>query len=51
MGQISMEDLGATALTAQASGCTPFQHAITQISYALIAAFVSIIGYLILGYA
>jgi len=41
----------ATVLTAQASGCTPFQHAITQIPYALIAAFVSIIGYLILGYA
>ena len=41
----------ATVLTAQASGCTPFQHAITQIPYALIAAFISIIGYLILGYA
>jgi Na+/H+ antiporter NhaC len=40
----------ATVLTAQASGCTPFQHAITQIPYALIAAFVSIIGYVLLGY-
>ena len=41
----------ATVLTAQASGCTPFQHAITQIPYALIAAAVSIVGFLILGYA
>jgi Na+/H+ antiporter NhaC len=41
----------ATVLTAQASGCTPFQHAITQIPYALIAAFVSIIGYVLLGYS
>ena len=41
----------ATVLTAQASGCTPFQHAITQIPYALIAAFISIIGYLIVGYS
>jgi len=40
----------ATVLTAQASGCTPFQHAITQIPYALIAAAISIIGYLLLGY-
>jgi Na+/H+ antiporter NhaC len=40
----------ATVLTAQASGCTPFQHAITQIPYALIAAVISIIGYLLLGY-
>jgi Na+/H+ antiporter NhaC len=41
----------ATVLTAQASGCTPFQHAVTQIPYALIAAFISIIGYLLLGYS
>ena len=40
----------ATVLTAQASGCTPFQHAITQIPYALIGAGITIIGYLILGY-
>ncbi len=40
----------ATVLTAQASGCTPFQHAITQIPYALIAAFLSIGGYVLLGY-
>ena len=40
----------ATVLTAQASGCTPFQHAITQIPYALIAAAISIAGYLALAY-
>jgi len=40
----------ATVLTAQASGCTPFQHAITQIPYALIAAIISAIGYVLLGY-
>ena len=40
----------ATVLTAQASGCTPFQHAITQIPYALIAAAISVAGYLALAY-
>jgi Na+/H+ antiporter NhaC len=40
----------ATVLTAQATGCTPMQHALTQIPYALIAAFISILGYLVLGY-
>lgn len=40
----------ATVLTAHASGCTPFQHAITQIPYALIAAMIAIIGYIGLGY-
>ncbi len=40
----------ATVLTAQASGCTPFQHAITQIPYALIAAVISIAGYLLIAY-
>jgi len=40
----------ATVLTAQASGCTPFQHAITQIPYALIGAAISIVGFLALGY-
>lgn len=40
----------ATVLTAQASGCTPFQHAITQIPYAMIGAAVTIIGYLVLGF-
>jgi Na+/H+ antiporter NhaC len=40
----------ATVLTAQASGCTPFQHAVTQIPYALIAAAISVGGYLLLAY-
>lgn len=40
----------ATVLTAQASGCTPFQHAITQIPYALIAAAISVAGYLLIAY-
>jgi Na+/H+ antiporter NhaC len=40
----------ATVLTAQASGCTPFQHAVTQIPYALIAAAISIAGYLLIAY-
>jgi Na+/H+ antiporter NhaC len=40
----------ATVLTAQASGCTPFQHAVTQIPYALIAAIISVAGYLAIAY-
>mgnify|MGYP002622287742 FL=1 len=40
----------ATVLTAQASGCTPMQHALTQIPYALIAAGVAVAGYIVLGY-
>jgi Na+/H+ antiporter NhaC len=40
----------ATVLTAQSSGCTPFQHAITQIPYAVIAAVISIVGYLGIAY-
>ena len=40
----------ATVLTAQASGCTPFQHAVTQIPYALIAALITIAGFLMLAY-
>ncbi|MGY8795652.1 MAG: Na+/H+ antiporter NhaC family protein, partial [Woeseiales bacterium] len=40
----------ATVLTAQASGCTPMQHALTQFPYALIAAAISIVGFLILAY-
>lgn len=40
----------ATVLTAQASGCTPFQHAITQIPYALIGAAIATGGYLALAY-
>jgi len=40
----------ATVLTAQASGCTPMQHALTQFPYALIAAVITIAGYLALAY-
>lgn len=36
----------ATVLTAQATGCTPMQHALTQLPYALIAAFITVLGYL-----
>ena len=41
----------ATVLTAQATGCTPLQHALTQLPYALIAAAIAVIGYLIIGFA
>ncbi len=37
----------ATVLTAQACGTTPFQHAMTQFPYALIAAALATIGYLL----
>ena len=40
----------ATVLTAQASGCTAMQHALTQIPYALIAALITIMGFLMLAY-
>jgi len=40
----------ATVLTAQASGCTPMQHALTQFPYALLAAAISIIGFVALAY-
>jgi Na+/H+ antiporter NhaC len=40
----------ATVLTAQATGCTPLQHALTQIPYALIAAAISLAGYLVLAF-
>jgi Na+/H+ antiporter NhaC len=40
----------ATVLTAQACGTTPFQHAWTQIPYALIAAAIATLGYLLLIY-
>jgi len=41
----------ATVLTARATGCTPFDHALTQFPYALIAAGAAIGGYLLLGLA
>ncbi|WP_227369922.1 Na+/H+ antiporter NhaC family protein [Halomonas sp. M20] len=40
----------ATVLTAQASGCTPFQHAFTQLPYAAVAGCLAAAGYLVLGY-
>ena len=40
----------ATVLTAQATGTTPFQHAITQLPYALIAAVVALMGYLVMAW-
>jgi Na+/H+ antiporter NhaC len=40
----------ATVLTAQATGCTPMQHAVTQLPYALIAAAVSALAYLVVGF-
>lgn len=40
----------ATVLTSQASGCTPFQHAVTQLPYALIGAAITIAGYLVIAY-
>jgi Na+/H+ antiporter NhaC len=36
-------------LTAQATGTTPFQHAITQLPYALIAALIAVVGYLLIA--
>ncbi len=40
----------ATVLTAQATGCTPLQHALTQLPYALIAAAITVAGYLAIGF-
>ncbi|QUX97525.1 sodium:proton antiporter [Marinomonas sp. CT5] len=39
----------ATVITAKGAGCEPFQHAITQLPYALIAAFFSTILFLVLA--
>lgn len=40
----------ATVLTAQASGTTTMQHALTQIPYALIAAAITAAGYLLIAF-
>jgi len=40
----------ATVLTAQACGTTPFQHAWTQLPYALIAAAIAALGYLLIAF-
>jgi len=41
----------STVLSAQGSGCTPMQHALTQLPYALIGAVLAFISLLVLGYA
>ncbi len=40
----------STVLSAQGSGCTPMQHAITQIPYTVIGAVLSFISFIILGF-
>ncbi len=40
----------STVLSSQGSGCTPMQHALTQIPYALIAAALAFVSLLILGF-
>jgi Na+/H+ antiporter NhaC len=40
----------ATVLTAQATGTTTMQHALTQIPYALIAAGITAVGYLLIAF-
>jgi Na+/H+ antiporter NhaC len=40
----------ATVLTARATGCTPFDHALTQFPYALMAAGTAVLGYLVLAW-
>ncbi|NIB40755.1 sodium:proton antiporter [Pseudomaricurvus alkylphenolicus] len=39
----------STLLSAQGSGCTPMQHALTQLPYAVLAALVTAGGYLVLA--
>ncbi|MCO4759210.1 MAG: sodium:proton antiporter, partial [Oceanospirillaceae bacterium] len=41
----------STVLSAQGSGCTPMQHALTQIPYALIGAAFTFITLIIMGFA
>lgn len=40
----------STVLSAQGSGCTPMAHALTQLPYALIAAVLAIVVFLIAGH-
>jgi Na+/H+ antiporter NhaC len=40
----------STVLSAQATGCSPLQHALTQLPYVLLAAALTVMGYLALGY-
>jgi len=41
----------STVLSAQGSGCTPMQHALTQIPYALIGAAITFVTLIVLGFA
>ncbi|EAR59973.1 Na+/H+ antiporter NhaC family protein [Neptuniibacter caesariensis] len=41
----------STVLSSQGSGCTPMQHALTQIPYALIGAVITFIALIFLGFA
>jgi tetracycline resistance efflux pump len=36
-------------LTAQGAGCAPYDHAITQLPYALLAAGISAVGFLLIS--
>jgi Na+/H+ antiporter NhaC len=40
----------ATVLSASATGCNNMAHVLTQLPYALLAAVLSVLGYLVLGY-
>jgi tetracycline resistance efflux pump len=39
----------STVLTAQGAGCAPYEHAITQLPYALIAAGISAVGFVLIA--
>ncbi len=39
----------STVLTAQGAGCAPYEHAITQLPYALLAAGISAVGFLLIS--
>jgi tetracycline resistance efflux pump len=39
----------STVLTAQGAGCAPYEHAITQLPYALLAAVISAVGFLLIA--
>ena len=40
----------STVLTAQGAGCAPYDHAITQLPYALLAAGISAVGFLLISF-
>ncbi|BES71361.1 Na+/H+ antiporter NhaC family protein [Marinobacter nanhaiticus D15-8W] len=41
----------STVLTSTGSGCTPMQHALTQIPYAMIGATLAFVSFIVMGYA